>query len=148
MQNARGEGVGREYACVNRELLFKHGNKAQPASGSFCSLNELTMGKLGHCCLLEQRQLHMSHKGCAHTCFSAAIFVHMPDRRSYVKSALDRPVRARHQSHCCCSSIEHVLHIFGTSLQGVHQSVYARRFSCCPWCSFSTAKRVCKCQHH
>ena len=49
LQNERGEGVGRGYACINRELLFKHGNKAQPATSSFCSLKELTMGKPGHC---------------------------------------------------------------------------------------------------
>lgn len=46
LANARHEGVGKEYACTNKELLFKHGEKAQPAAGSFCSLNELTMGKL------------------------------------------------------------------------------------------------------
>ena len=45
LANARHEGVGKEYACTNKELLFKHGEKAQPAAGSFCSLNELTMGK-------------------------------------------------------------------------------------------------------
>ncbi|KAL3135049.1 hypothetical protein ABBQ32_007995 [Trebouxia sp. C0010 RCD-2024] len=45
LQNARSEGVGKDYACTSRELLFKHGNKAQPATASFCSLNELTMGE-------------------------------------------------------------------------------------------------------
>lgn len=45
LANARYEGVGKEYACTNKELLFKHGEKAQPAAGSFCSLNELAMGK-------------------------------------------------------------------------------------------------------
>ena len=45
LANARHEGMGKEYACTNKELLFKHGAKAQPAAGSFCSLNELTMGK-------------------------------------------------------------------------------------------------------
>ncbi|DBA88532.1 hypothetical protein WJX79_000348 [Trebouxia sp. C0005] len=45
LANARYEGVGKEYACTNKELLFKHGEKAQPAAGSFCSLNELAMGE-------------------------------------------------------------------------------------------------------
>lgn len=47
LQNTRSEGVGKDYACISRELLFKHGSKAQPATASFCSLNELTMGKRG-----------------------------------------------------------------------------------------------------
>ena len=45
LQHARHERAGKEYACTNKELLFKHGNKAQPATGYFCSLNELTMGE-------------------------------------------------------------------------------------------------------
>ena len=44
LANARHEGAGKDYACTNKELLFKHGSKADPAAGSFCSLNELTMG--------------------------------------------------------------------------------------------------------
>lgn len=47
LQNARSEGLGKDYACISRELLFKHGNKARPATASFCSLNELTLGKQG-----------------------------------------------------------------------------------------------------
>lgn len=45
LDNARSDGTGKEYACITRELLFKHGSKAEPATASFCSLNELTMGK-------------------------------------------------------------------------------------------------------
>ncbi len=45
LANARDEGAGKDYACTNKELLFKHGSKAQPAAGSFVSLNELTMGE-------------------------------------------------------------------------------------------------------
>ena len=46
LQHARHEGAGKEYACTDKELLFKHGNKAQPATGYFCSLNELAMSEL------------------------------------------------------------------------------------------------------
>ena len=53
LANARNEGDGMEYACTNKELLFKHGNKAQPAAGSFCSLNELTLGKSNLLCMLQ-----------------------------------------------------------------------------------------------
>ena len=46
LANTRNEGAGKDYACISKELLFKHGHKARPASGSFCSLNELAMGEL------------------------------------------------------------------------------------------------------
>ena len=45
LANTRDEGAGKDYACISKELLFKHGHKARPASGSFCSLNELAMGE-------------------------------------------------------------------------------------------------------